>query len=193
MANGRCRCAKRKGESSAGCQDAQIHSPDRLRRVGPLLTTDAPCIRLYRGGDLSSGGSALRKFFGLCAALAALSFAAPATSHHSFAMFDRDHPVEISGTVREFQWVNPHTWIQIIVPGEIRVTEWSIEGRSPNVLARRGWTRKSILPGDRVTLTIYPLLSGRPGGAIVSVKFADGRVLNADTPTAVDTNEEEPR
>ncbi len=118
---------------------------------------------------------------------------APVQAHHSFAMFDRANPIEIAGTVREFQWVNPHTWIQIDVPSGGGSTEWSIEGRSPNVLARRGWTRNSVRPGDRVTLTIYPLTNGKPGGAIVTVTFADGRVLNADTPTAVDTNEEGPR
>jgi hypothetical protein len=124
---------------------------------------------------------------------AVLLVAGPAQAHHSFAMFDRANPIEITGTVREFQWVNPHTWIQIDVPGGGKTTEWSIEGRSPNVLARRGWTRNSVKPGDRVTLTVYPLLNGNPGGAIITVKFADGRVLNADTPTAVDTNEEGPR
>jgi hypothetical protein len=135
----------------------------------------------------------LARFTRVAAAIAVLSITSPASSHHSFAMFDRDHPIEISGTVREFQWVNPHTWIQIDVPKDGRIVEWSIEGRSPNVLARRGWTRKSILPGEKVTLTIYPLLSGKPSGAVVRVKFADGRVLNADTPTAVDTNEERAR
>lgn len=108
-------------------------------------------------------------------------------------MFDREHPITISGTIREFQWVNPHTWVQILVPGKARPVEWSIEGRSPNVLARRGWKRTTLAPGQQVKLLIYPLLDGSPGGAIVRVTFADGRELNADTPTAVDTNEEGPR
>ncbi len=133
---------------------------------------------------------ALKGFVRFAALMTALAFASPGQAHHSFAMFDRDHPVEITGTVREFQWVNPHSWIQITVPRDGKVTEWSVEGRSPNVLARRGWTRKSIQPGDRVTLKIYPLLSGKPGGAVISVRFADGRFLNADTPAAVDTREE---
>lgn len=121
----------------------------------------------------------------------ALALATASTSaHHSFAMFDSDHPTRISGTVREFQWRNPHTWVQIMVTENGRTTEWSIEGRSPNVLSRRGWSRQTLRPGDEVTLTIYPLKDGRPGGAIVSVQFADGRILNADTPTAVDTREE---
>jgi hypothetical protein len=152
----------------------------------------------FRGAIVQRERFMIRFFHVLLALVAAIwvavrLFAGPAQAHHSFAMFDRARPIEIAGTVREFQWVNPHTWIQIDVPGTGGLTEWSIEGRSPNVLARRGWTRNSVRPGDRVTLTIYPLLNGNPGGAIITVKFADGRVLNADTPAAVDTNEEGPR
>ncbi|MGX7895315.1 DUF6152 family protein [Tsuneonella sp. HG222] len=125
--------------------------------------------------------------------LAALAATAPLAAHHSFAMFDRAKPIKIKGKVREFQWVNPHTWIQFTVMQNGKPVEWSIEGRSPNVLARRGWSRKALQPGDDLTLTIYPLKNGKPGGAIVLVEFADGRKLNADTPTAVDTDEEGPR
>lgn len=131
-----------------------------------------------------------RAFAGFLAVCAGAVVAGPASSHHSFAMFDRARTIDLVGTVREFQWVNPHTWVQLDVTQNGRQTEWSIEGRSPNVLSRRGWNRQSLRPGERVTLTVYPLKDGRPGGAIISVRFADGRVLNADTPTAVDTNEE---
>ena len=71
--------------------------------------------------------------------------------------------------------------------------EWRIEGRSPNVLSRRGWTRKVMAAGDKVTVVVYPLKSGEPGGAFVRLKLADGTELNADTPTAVDPDEEGPR
>jgi Family of unknown function (DUF6152) len=126
--------------------------------------------------------------------LAATGIAGPGWTHHSFSAFDRDHPITISGTIKEFQWVNPHTWVQIQVPaGKAAPVEWSIEGRSPNVLVRRGWKRTTLKPGDKVQLVIYPLKDGGPGGAIVRVIFADGTELNADTPTAVDTNEEGPR
>lgn len=127
------------------------------------------------------------------AGLAVLVASLPASAHHSFAMFDSEREIELAGTVQEFQWANPHTWVQLDVAASGRTTTWSIEGRSPNVLARRGWNRLTLRPGDRVTLTVHPLKDGRPGGAIISVRFADGRVLNADTPTAVDTNEEGPR
>jgi hypothetical protein len=126
---------------------------------------------------------------------ATLLFATSAlNAHHSFEMFDRGNPIEISGEIKEFQWVNPHTWIQILVnDGTGETIEWSIEGRSPNVLVRRGWTRNTVEPGEQVTLTIYPLRNGDPGGAIVMIEKADGSIINADTPTAVDTDEEGPR
>lgn len=126
----------------------------------------------------------------ILAALGLIGLSAPAVAHHSFAMFDKDHPMQIQGTVKEFQWANPHSWVQFMAPYRGAIAEWSIEGRSPNVLVRRGWTRETLKPGDKVTLTIYPLKSGKAGGAIVNVKFANGRLLNADTPTAVDTDEE---
>ena len=124
------------------------------------------------------------------AALGLVTLAGSAQAHHSFAMFDKPRTITLTGTIKEFQWVNPHSWIQINVNQGGRTVEWSIEGRSPNVLSRRGWTRSTLKAGDRVTLTVYPLKNGKPGGAIVRVKFPDGRELNADTPTAVDTAEE---
>ncbi len=128
------------------------------------------------------------------AAVIVLSAPVTVTAHHSFAMFDHTRKVTLSGTVKDWQWVNPHTWLQLKVPsatgGEV---EWRIEGRSPNVLSRRGWTRKVLLPGDKVTVVVYPLKSGEPGGAFARLKLPDGTELNADTPTAVDPDEEGPR
>ena len=131
----------------------------------------------------------------ICAAvLAAATFAAPALAHHSFAMFDSDKTVAIKGTIKEFQWVNPHTWIHLNVTGPGgKVTEWKIEGRSPNVLSRRGWRRDIIKPGDQVTLMIHPMKDGSAAGAITRIILASGQELNADTPAAVDTDEEGPR
>jgi Family of unknown function (DUF6152) len=119
---------------------------------------------------------------------------APAMAHHSFAMFDRTKKVTLAGTVKDWQWVNPHSWLQLSVQDPAgKVTEWSIEGRSPNVLERRGWTKAIMAPGDKVTVIVYPLKNGDPGGAFVRLILASGRELNADTPTAVDPDEEGPR
>ncbi len=118
-----------------------------------------------------------------------------AKAHHSFQMFDRENPIQISGEVKEFQWVNPHTWIQIwVTDAETNeLVEWSIEGRSPNQLGRRDWTRNTVMAGEQVTLTIYPLRSGLPGGSIATIEKADGTIINADSPTAADPIEEGPR
>lgn len=112
-------------------------------------------------------------------ALAAFAVvAAPAAAHHSGAMFDRSKETRLDGTIKEFGWNNPHSWIYINAPddkGEIK--EWAIEMGSPSSLARGGWTRTTLKPGDKAVVTIHPLRSGAPGGTFVSVTLADGRTL----------------
>jgi hypothetical protein len=100
-----------------------------------------------------------------------------ALAHHSFAMFDNTKNVELDGTVREFQWTNPHSWIQLTVMENGQSVEYSIEGTSPNGLARRGWTRTSLKPGDRVKVTMHPLKDGSKGGSFVKAVKADGTTL----------------
>jgi len=108
--------------------------------------------------------------------------AAPVLAHHSFSMFDMQKEMTISGTVKEFQWTNPHAWVQILVKGEDgKVVEWSIEGNSPSVLARQGWTKRSLKTGDAVTVTIHPMRDGSTGGSIVKMLGADGKQIG-DTP-----------
>src|SRR6478609_5299932 len=100
------------------------------------------------------------------AAAAALGgAAAPALAHHSFAMFDSSKELTLVGTVKEFQWTNPHSWLQLNVPGaDGKLVEWSIEGGSPNGLARQGWKSTSLKPGDKVTLKTHPMKDGSNGG-----------------------------
>ncbi len=101
-----------------------------------------------------------------------------APAHHSFAMFDREHSIVISGVVREFQWTNPHTWIQVTVTDAAgKQVEWSLEGGSPGILSRNGWKRTSLKAGDRITVEIYPLKSGEPGGSFIEITKADGSKL----------------
>ena len=93
-------------------------------------------------------------------------------------MFDREHTQVITGVIREFQWTNPHTWIQVIVTDAAgRQVEWSLEGGSPGILSRNGWKRTSLKPGEKVTVEIYPLKSGEPGGSFIEVTRADGSKL----------------
>lgn len=114
----------------------------------------------------------------LALAALGLSIAAPALAHHSFAMFDRNKEVWLDGTIKDFQWKNPHAFIQLSVAGKgKKVVEWSLEGGSPNILSRNGWKRTALTPGDKVKVLIYPLKNGDPGGSFLEVRKADGTVL----------------
>ena len=117
----------------------------------------------------------------LLAALALSALALPAAAHHSFAMFDQRKIMTLEGTVTEFQWTNPHAFIEISVPAGGAATHWSIELNSPNNLRRQGWTRDSLKPGDRVTVVMNPLKDGKSGGLFVGVTLADGKVLGDPT------------
>jgi len=121
----------------------------------------------------------LRKIrVGAVAALALALSATAAFAHHSTAMFDMQHMVTIKGTVTQFDWTNPHTFIFIDVPNAAGVAEhWGIEGMSPNYLNRNGWTRHTLKPGDKVSLEIHALKDGRKGGFCASVVFPDGKVM----------------
>jgi hypothetical protein len=114
----------------------------------------------------------------VCAVALVLAFTGPAFAHHSAAMFDRDKKVELVGTIVNFSWSNPHSWIEIDVPNANGGTErWGVECNSPNTMARTGWRSTTLKPGDQVTVTVHPLRSGEKGGRFVSVKLADGQVL----------------
>jgi hypothetical protein len=100
-----------------------------------------------------------------------------AAAHHSFAAFDRDRNVVLTCTVREFQWTNPHAWIQVLVSDCGEQREWSIEAGSPNMMARQGWKSRTLKPGDKIALVMHPMLSGAAVGSLVSATLADGTVL----------------
>ena len=106
---------------------------------------------------------------------AAVVAAPPALSHHSFAMFDAQKEVELVGTVREFQWTNPHSWLQVTVPRGRANVEYSIELGSPNSMSRRGWRRTTFKPGDKVTLVMNPMRDGSPGGSLVYALDPQGK------------------
>ena len=108
----------------------------------------------------------------------ALLGAAPVLAHHSFAMFDTQREVTLAGTVREFQWTNPHSWLQLNVAQGSRTVEYSIEMGSPNTMSRKGWRRGTFKPGDNVTVVINPMRDGSPGGSLVSAVDAQGNRLS---------------
>ena len=121
---------------------------------------------------------------GLAASFAAASLAwgVVALAHHSFAMFDQSKMLSLKGTVHDFQWTNPHSFIDLDVPGPRGgVVLWKIELNSPNNLERQGWHEHTMLAGDKVTVVINPLRDGQKGGLFVSVTLPGGKVLNDPT------------
>lgn len=109
------------------------------------------------------------------AGLTALLCGAPLFGHHSFAAFDMGKTITMTGVVKEFQWLNPHSWIQMMVKDASgTAVEWSVEANSPSSLLRQGWKPKTLKPGDQITVVMHPLRDGRPGGSLVSVTLADG-------------------
>jgi hypothetical protein len=113
------------------------------------------------------------KFKALTLAGIALCYAVPAIAHHSFAMFDAEKAVELKGTVKEFQWTNPHAWILMDVEGK----QWAIEMGGPGGLARQGWLPKTLTPSMPITAIIHPLKDGTNGGQFMAVTLPDGKVM----------------
>lgn len=119
--------------------------------------------------------------FGLVTA-ALIATGIPAMAHHSFAMFNQRETMTLQGTVVEFQWTNPHAFIELSVPGRGAARVWSIELNSPNNLRRQGWSRTSLRSGDAITLRMNPLRDGQPGGLFLDLRKADGTVLDSGLP-----------
>ena len=121
-----------------------------------------------------------KKMLALAGFAAVALSAAPAFAHHSFAMFDSTKNMTLDGTIKEFQWTNPHSWIQIVVKDAAgKDVEWSIEGGSPNGLARQGWKRTSLKPGDKAVAVVHPLKDGTAGGSLVTVSVGGQQVGGA--------------
>jgi hypothetical protein len=101
--------------------------------------------------------------------------------HHSFAPFNMEKTMSLTGVVKEFQWINPHSWIQLMVKDKTgKEVEWSIETGSAASLTRRGWKRTALKAGDQITVTMHPLRDGRPAGSLVDVILADGTKIGGD-------------
>ena len=110
--------------------------------------------------------------------LALAGVVGPVPAHHSFARFDADRRIELVGTVKEFQWTNPHVFLELYVIGQDGETvRWLLEGGSPNQLARDGWSRAVMQPGDKVEVTVSPLKSGKNGGWILKCVLPNGQTL----------------
>jgi hypothetical protein len=116
------------------------------------------------------------KTFLITASLVAL--ATPAFAHHSAAMFDHEKQVTLQGTVKEFQYTNPHSWLQVLVmTADGKIAEWGFEAEGPSTLLRAGIKAKTFQPGDKVTIVAFPMKDGRAAGALISATKSDGTVF----------------
>jgi hypothetical protein len=121
----------------------------------------------------------------LVVALLVIAAAGGAAAHHSFAVFDHTQTVTVTGTVTKFQWTNPHGFLEMDYrAGDGSTKHYTIELTSINMLTRAGWTSRSIKAGETVKAVVAPLLSGEPGGLLLDVTLADGRLLQSPVPAA---------
>jgi hypothetical protein len=108
------------------------------------------------------------------------------SAHHSFAMFDTAKPLTLTGTVTDFQWTNPHVYIELdVTEGAGGARHWTIELGSPSILMRGGWKFNSVKKGDKVIALVSPLRNGEPGSLLTRITLADGRTLGNGGPTGV--------
>ena len=102
----------------------------------------------------------------------------PAYAHHSFAMFDHDKTVDVTGTVKEFEWINPHTWLHIVATDASgKLVTWSFELGSVGQNTGVGWKPDSLKPGDKVVVGFHPLKDGSHGGQFLTAKLPSGQSL----------------
>lgn len=111
------------------------------------------------------------------AATAVAALAVPAYAHHSFAMFDATKNVTLQGTVKEFEWTNPHSWLRVMVMDQNtgKPMLWVFELSSPARLATLGMHSNSLKPGDTVSVNFHPLKDGTRGGQFVQATLPDGK------------------
>lgn len=115
----------------------------------------------------------------LAAVLAVMvALACPVQAHHSFAMFDKEHLVKIKGVVRKVEWTNPHVFVFVeVMDAKGGKTQYALECTSPNVLMRGGWKPSTVKAGDAVSVAMYPLRNGQPGGLLDTLTLPDGKTI----------------
>src|SRR4051794_1469470 len=112
------------------------------------------------------------------AAISVAMLAGPALAHHSFAMFEAGKRVEVAGTVKEFEWINPHVWLHVVVADPSgKPVQWSFEAGSPGQLTQTGWKPDTVAVGDKIIVAFHPLKDGSHGGQLLSVTLPGGRIL----------------
>lgn len=113
----------------------------------------------------------------------ALCMAGSAWAHHNAAGIDRSKTVTVEGTVKQFKWANPHSWVEIEVPDKKGGFEiWNAEMTSPSILVKAGWKKTSLEAGEKVKLVVNPMMNGTPGGLFVSITLPSGQMLTQQAP-----------
>jgi len=109
----------------------------------------------------------------------ATSMTSTASAHHSFAAFNTTTEKTITGSVKQVDWTNPHTWIWVDVANDKgSVDTFGFEGMSPNYLARRGWTKSTLKPGDKISVKFRPMKDGSNGGMFMTATLPTGQVVS---------------
>jgi hypothetical protein len=107
-----------------------------------------------------------------------LAMATPALAHHSFSMFDREKAITVTGTVKEYEWSNPHVWIHVLATDENGTArEWGFEMQSVQQDAAAGWRADTVKPGDKISIEYHPLKDGSRGGQLMSATLENGTHL----------------
>ena len=121
-----------------------------------------------------------RSWVAMAGGMVALWTGVPASAHHSIAAYDREHPVTVTGTLKQFRFTNPHTWLILMVADNNGVeSEWDLVGNPGTVLVRQGWSRNTIRPGMKLTLLIAPRRDGAGHGEWVQLLEIDGQRFTA--------------
>jgi hypothetical protein len=117
-------------------------------------------------------------------ALLSIGMAAPLLAHHSFAMFDSEHQIRLTGKVTEYIWQNPHVYIHLEGrnPRNGKIQEWVIECANPGILNRTGWKFNMIKKNDALVMVVAPLRTGEPGALLKQIKLPDGRIFGNGGP-----------
>ena len=114
----------------------------------------------------------------IAAGVLVLAPTAAAFAHHSYAEFDTDKKLTVAGTVKEFQWTNPHSWLLVNAPNEKgEMEQWAVELNSVSLLAAKGWRPKTVLPGDKVEVTFHPMRNGMKAGSYMAIKLPNGKTM----------------
>ena len=110
-------------------------------------------------------------------AFALVAVTIQASAHHSFAMFDHEKKITGSGTLKEFEWTNPHCWLHVAVTDAAtgRSLDWAFEMGSIGQVAAQGWKADSVKAGDKITIEAYPMKDGSRGGQYLAAELGDGR------------------